>query len=185
MSFRIASSVARMNMGRAGRKLRLLRFPKTRPHTASILAAFLLVAALCFSAQQTVAGDSIYGKIIAIKTADVVVLDYGGGTYDVRIVGIDAPKEGARAAEAKKLTNDLVLGKNVRLRLEGRADNGEFIGQLTTDDPVTGIKDIGIELLETGLVQRLVRYDYKYGELSAAENKAKQAKRGLWAPAPQ
>lgn len=140
-----------------------------------------LAAALSGFVSPVLAGDSLYGKIVEVKSADVVVLDYGAGQYTVRIVGIDAPKQRALADQAKKFVSDLILGKNVRLRLERRAENGELIAKLSTDDPVIGIKDVGIELLTAGLAQRQPNFDYKYNELSVAENDAKKVKRGLWA----
>ena len=85
----------------------------------------------------------------------------------------------ALAVRATNFLSDLVLNKNVRLRLVGRAENGELIAQLSTDDPVIGIKDVGIELVKSGFAQRQQEYDYKYGELSAAENEAKSARRGM------
>ena len=38
-----------------------------------------------------------------------------------------------------------------------------------------------MELLRAGMARREEGYDYKYGELSAAEKEAQTAKRGLWA----
>jgi len=131
------------------------------------------------------AGDSVYGKIIEVRSADVVVLDYGAGQYVIHIVGIDAPKDEPLAGEAKKFMTDLVLGKNVRMRIESRAENGDLIALLSTDDPAVGVRDVGIELVKSGLAQRQRAYDYKYGELSAAENEAKKSKRGLWLTQPQ
>lgn len=129
------------------------------------------------------AGDSIYGKITEVKSAEVVVLDYGSGKYNVRIVGIDAPKTKQLASEAKEFVEKLLLGKNARMRFEYRAKNGEMVSRLQTDDPQIGIKDVGVELVKAGLARRQSNYDYKYGEMSAAENEARTTKRGLWATA--
>ncbi len=48
------------------------------------------------------AGDSLYGKVPEVRSADVVVLDYGKGQYVIRIIGIDVPKEGPIANEARQ-----------------------------------------------------------------------------------
>ena len=128
-----------------------------------------------------VAGDSVYGKIVEVRSADVVVLDYGAGRYVVRIAGIVPQREGAPADRAKRFVSDSYLGKNARLRIEDINESGEITGQLSTDDPDIGIKDIGIELLTEGLAQRQPDFDYKYNELSAAEDDAKKFERGLWA----
>lgn len=139
------------------------------------------------------AGDSLYGRVTAVKSAEVVVFEYGAaggqgrsaarttGRYDLRLVGIDAPESGARAREARQFVANLVLGKNARMRFEYRNRNGEMLSRLFTDDPAVGIKDVGLELIRAGLARRQSDYDYKYGELSAAEREARAAGRGLWA----
>src|SRR5205823_10538889 len=73
----------------------------------------LIVTASHFPAK---AADVISGKIIEVKSADLVVLDYGHGTYNVRIAGIDVPKQGPIAVQAKQLVTTLVLGMTVRGR---------------------------------------------------------------------
>jgi endonuclease YncB( thermonuclease family) len=130
------------------------------------------------------AGDSLWGKVTAVKEPTLVILDYGTGSYEIRIVGIDAPKAGeAGAAEAQKFVSDLVLNKNARMRLHHRAANGEMVCRLFTDDAVIGIKEVGVEMVRAGLARRQEGYDEKYGELAAAETEARSAGRGLWAPA--
>src|SRR5713226_7126503 len=58
-----------------------------------------------------VAGDSLYGRVTAVKSPQVVVLDYGTGHYNVRIVGIDVP-EGPVAKQAQQFLTKLLLGKH-------------------------------------------------------------------------
>lgn len=127
------------------------------------------------------AGDSFYGKVTDVRSADVVILDNGSARFTIRIVGIAPPREGPLAKEATQFVAKLVLGKNARMRLEGRNKNGEMVSQLLTDDPQIGIKDVGVELVKAGLARRQANYDYKYGELSKAEEEARKAGRGLWA----
>jgi len=129
------------------------------------------------------AGDALYGKVTAVRSAEVVVFDYGKGQYDIRIAGIEAPKQDPGAREARRFVSQLVLGKNARIRFEYRDKNGQMVSRLFTDDPATGIKEVGVELLKAGMARRQPNYDYKYGELSAAENEARAAKRGLWSQA--
>jgi endonuclease YncB( thermonuclease family) len=134
------------------------------------------------------AGDSLYGKITEVRSADVVVLNYGAGSYVVHIVGVDVPKDERIANQAKEFVSSLVLGKNARVRLASRLDNGELVCQLYTADPSAGIKDVGVELLRAGLAQRQQAEDYqlgyKYSELSVAQREARAAKRGVWTLAP-
>jgi len=126
-------------------------------------------------------GDSLYGTVTAVRRADLVVFDYGSGQYDLRIVGIEPPKTRAIADSAERFVANMVLGKKARMRFERRAPNGEMVSRLFTADTLAPIREVGVELLRAGLAQRQPNYDYKYGELSAAENEARRARRGLWA----
>jgi endonuclease YncB( thermonuclease family) len=127
------------------------------------------------------AGDSLYGRVTSVESGDMVTLDYGAGQYELRLVGIDVPKDEPYAGQAVKFLSDLVLGKDVRMRFEGREEDGTMRARLYTDDKVIGIKEVNVELVRSGLARRQKDVDFKYGELSAAESEAQNARRGLWA----
>lgn len=139
-----------------------------------------LCLALLGAAAAAPAGDSLLGKVTAVKEPTLVTLDYGTGSYEIRIVGIDGPKAGdPQYGPALELVRSLVLDKNARMRLHRRGDNDELICRLVTaDDPY---KEVGVELVRAGLARRQPGYDEKYGELSAAESEARAAGRGIWA----
>lgn len=147
-----------------------------------LVVGFLILGA---SLSPAFAGDSIYGKVTAVKSADLVTLDNGSAKFDIRIVGIDVPREGPLAEKAKEFVSGLLLGKNARARLESRKKVGELISQLFTDDAQIGIKDVGLELVRAGLARRQQgkdeQFGYKYGELSKAESEARKTRRGVWA----
>jgi endonuclease YncB( thermonuclease family) len=151
-------------------------FVQWRKTVASALASM----ALMIGASPAPGGDSLYGKVKAVKSAELVTLDYGSGEYVVRLAGIEAPKDGPAARQAQEFISKLLIGKNVRMRFEMRNKNGEMVSRLFTDDSVEGTKDVGVELLKAGVVKRQKNYDYKYGELAAAENEAQKERRGLW-----
>lgn len=148
----------------------------------AVFLGFLILGAGLY---PVFAGDSIYGRVTAVKSADLVTLDNGSAQFEIRIVGIDVPKEGPVAEKAKELVSSLVLGKNARARLESRKKVGEIISQLFSDDPQIGIKDVGLELVRAGLARRQQgkddQFGYKYEELSKAEEEARRTRRGLWA----
>jgi endonuclease YncB( thermonuclease family) len=127
------------------------------------------------------AGDSLYGRVTQVRDADLITLNYGAGAYEIRLVGVQVPKTGAQHAAALRFVSDLLLGKNARMRLVRRAPTGELVCRLFTDDPVIGIKEVGVEMLRAGLATRQPDYDEKYGELAKAESEARAAQRGLWA----
>jgi endonuclease YncB( thermonuclease family) len=138
----------------------------------------LILGAVSFPARS---GDSLYGKVTEVKSAEVVTFDYGAGQYDLRLVGIVAPADRALAEQSARFVSDLVLGKNARMRFEGRTADGVMQSRLFTDDPRFGIKEVNVELVRAGLARRQEGFDLKYGELAAAESEAKNARRGLWA----
>lgn len=162
-------------------KLQRLTVPPHGKLVPVALVGFLIFGAGVF---PTFAQKSLYGKVTSVKSNIVVTLDYGAGKYDVRLIGIDVPKEGQIGAEALKFVSTMVLGKNARMRFEGRTPNGEMLGRLFTDDPTMGIKEVAVELVKAGLARRQNAYDFKYGELAAAEREAQKARRGLWATTP-
>lgn len=150
--------------------------------------AFVLIGLSILGAgvRSAVAGDSLYGKVTEVRAADVVVFDHGTGTHVIDIVGIAVPKEGPFASEARAFVAHLVLGKNARVRLQGRVSDGEFRAQLLTADPAPGIRDVAIELLRAGLARRQgpdIQFGYKYQELSLAEAQAREKGLGLWSKA--
>jgi endonuclease YncB( thermonuclease family) len=141
------------------------------------------VSVLCLAlAAPAFAGDSLFGKVTAVKSGVLVTFDYGAGQYDIRLIGIDVP--GPVADKARSLVAKLVGGKNARIRFEYRTADGEMLARLFTADPRIGIKDVGLELVQWGLARRQPNFDYKYGELSTAEGQAPTAGRGIWAPTP-
>jgi endonuclease YncB( thermonuclease family) len=149
---------------------------RDRPIIVAI--AGLLIAGL--SAAPALAGDSLYGRVIEVRGADRVVLDYGGGSYELRLVGIDVPREKDMEKRAVELVKKLVLDKNARMRFEGRTESGEMRCRLFTDDPELGIREVAVDLVRAGLARRQEGFDFKYGELAAAEREARAEKRGVW-----
>jgi endonuclease YncB( thermonuclease family) len=147
------------------------------------IAAF--VACMAFvSARLLLAGDSLYGKVTEVKSADTVLFDYGRGTYVVHLMGV-APSQGRMAAPARDFVAKMVQGKGARVRLGSFNENHEMYARLLADDPKTGVRDVGLELVRSGFAQRAegqdYQFDYKYNELSTAQREAQRAQRGLWA----
>jgi endonuclease YncB( thermonuclease family) len=126
-------------------------------------------------------GDSLYGTVTAVRRSNLVVFNYGDGEYSVRLIGIEVSKSAPIEERARQLVSSLVLKKRTQMRFEYRAKNGDMLGRLLTADSGSTIKDVGVELLRAGLARRQANYDYKYQELSAAENLARRERLGLWA----
>lgn len=146
----------------------------------AIITALFCILVSTTSGGAVFAGDSFYGKVTQVRSANTIILENERAKFNVRIAGIDVPKQRLLAAEAREFLARLVLRKNARLRLGYRERTGVFVGRLQTDDPEIGLKDVAVELVRAGLAQKQANFDYKYGELAAAEKEARAAKRGLW-----
>lgn len=159
--------------------------PSLRPYVmAYIFAVVLFIHAI----PDAHAGDSLVGKVTAVKSFNLITLDYGSGSYEVRVVGIEAERDVVVTRQATKMLSDMILGKQVRLRFDGRAKNGEMLGRiwLGGEQPEQPVLDVGVELVRNGLVRSQKGYgEYKYGEMTRAEGEAKRLKRGLWKTVPQ
>jgi len=128
------------------------------------------------------AGDSMVGRVVAVKSANLITLDWGAGTRDVRINGIVIDAKASESANAA--LSKMVLGKMVRLRFDGLTPTKELSGRIWLggiDKPEEPVKDVGVELVRAGAVLRDTAYGhYRYGELASAEAEARQNRRGLW-----
>ena len=153
----------------------------TESERGFIISAFLALGLLALLVQAAHAGDSLYGKVTAIKHANLVTIDYGSGTYDIRLAGIELPDNRAILKQATDFVSKMLLEKPARLRFEGRNPDGEMIGRIYTDDPEIGIKDVGIEMVRAGLAMPQRGYEGdKYGELAKAMEEARTKKTGIW-----
>lgn len=151
--------------------------------------AGMLIALLCFvivtiNVQPVFAADSAYGTIVQVTSGDRVVMRIENDELELLIAGIDLPNDPRIADQATQFVSDLVLRKNARMRVQGPVTNGVIPVRLFTDDPDPdiGIQDVAIELVRAGLVRRQAGFDFKYGELEAAESEARDEQRGLWDP---
>jgi endonuclease YncB( thermonuclease family) len=145
------------------------------------VAAFLALGLTIQSPPVAHAGDSLYGKVTAVKRADLITFDHGAGSYDIRLAGVDIPQDRAVAQEAARFMTKLLLNKPARLRFDGRTAQGEMIGRLYTDDPNVGIKDTGMEMVRAGMAMPQRAYGgYKYGEPAQAMEEARAKKLGVW-----
>lgn len=119
----------------------------------STTVAFLSLLVSWANLVPILAGDSLFGEVTEVKSADLVTFDYDAGQYDLRLIGIDVPREGPIATKATEFVSDLVLGKNARMRFEGRTQEGEMMARLFTADPDIGIQEVAVELVRAGLAE--------------------------------
>lgn len=145
---------------------------------------------------KTGAAGSFEGTVTKVASADVIhVRNKAGVEKRINISSIRAPKlaeatEGPFRDEAKEFLRKRLIGKHVRLSIDGtRPANGEYeakeVATVTQND-----KNIGLQLVEEGWcsVIRHKRDDTdrasNYDELLVAQDKAKEEKKGMWSGKP-
>lgn len=130
------------------------------------------------------ATDAFHGKVTAVDSANLVTFETGSIRFELQLAGIEAPEEPSLAEEAIKFVSSLVLDRFAYIRVGSRTKTGRILVRLLTEDPEVGAYDVAVELVRAGLAKRQEGFDFKYGELAAAEEEAKNAKRGIWSAPP-
>lgn len=121
------------------------------------------------------------GRVVRVIDGDSLMLDVGGARYRVELAAIDAPELnqpwGAAAATA---LHDTLTGAFVAVRTRGAAT--PLTGQILFRG-----RDVALDLVHDGLAWAMpaAANDPAAAPLQAAEQRARDARRGLWAdPAP-
>ncbi len=147
---------------------------------------FALFLTLVFTARSASA-KRLDGVFTAVRDANLVVLDYGEGSYDVRIYGIEAPADGQPfAAEARAFVREALLGKHGAMRFKYRSAKGEMVARIFYFDADGRERDLGTDLAAAGLVwlRPGARYrpevEGQPDQLTAAQAEARSARRGIW-----
>ena len=152
------------------------------------LVPVLMVTLLGVS--EPASAKRVDGVFTAIKDANVVVLDYGDGAYDVRLYGTEAPAEGQPfAAEARAFVREALLGKPGAMRFKYRNKKDQMVARIFYLDADGRERDLGTDLAAAGLVwlRPGARYrpevEGQPDQLTAAQAEAQSAGRGIWATA--
>ena len=128
------------------------------------------------------------GSVVAVQDGDTVtVLDGERVPHRIRIAGIDAPEKGqAFGQAAKERLARLVHGRHVEARCPKRDRYGREVCSV-----FLGTRDVGLEQVRGGYAWWYRDYAREQtlddrANYEAAENDARQARRGLWFdPTPQ
>jgi endonuclease YncB( thermonuclease family) len=154
-------------------------------------AGLLLLAASCSAAKdpldELTVGEK--GRVVRVFDGDALVLDTG---QSVRLVGVEAPaapyrdREGeAGFEEAKRMLEDMVLGREVELRYGGltRDRYDRALAHVVTTDALGPRLWLNAEMVKKGGARVRVYPDTATANapLLALEATAREDKRGLWA----
>lgn len=121
---------------------------------------------------------SITGKVIGMSDGDTItILTDAKESVKVRLHGIDAPEsKQAFGARAKQELSDLVFDRVVIVEVKEKDRYGRSVGRVTV-----GALAVNAEMVRRGFAWWYREYAKKDLELSTAEAKARNERRGLWA----
>lgn len=141
----------------------------------SILLAFLLLLSPPIDAK------AIRGVVVGVNDGDTITVLKNGISYKIRLYGIDCPElHQAFGMEAKQFTSNLAFEKKVKIKVQATDRYGRYVGSVTLPDGHI----LSQELLKNGLAWHYRRYSTN-PLLQTLEDRAKEAKLGLWAqPSP-
>lgn len=141
-----------------------------------LILTFLFISDLC--------GDDVY-RVKSVIDGDTIVLGDASST-NVRYLGIDSPEVRSLdgpgdplSDEARRINEDLVEGKKVRLEFD--KERFDPYGRTLAYVFVDGIF-VNEQILRSGLARALIiKPNDRYAErLLKAENEAKEHRRGVW-----
>ena len=141
-----------------------------------VTAAFLILASL------GVSGKEITGRVIAVADGDTAtILVAGRQQIRVRLAAIDAPERAQPfGTRSKQALSKLVFGKDVVVRVTDTDRYKRTVGII-----MLGETDVNLEMVRLGYAwvyrQYLINLPRAQAlQYSAAEDIARQKKRGLW-----
>ena len=139
-----------------------------------IALRLVCVALLCLDGSAY--AEEFTAKVIEVLDGDTVLILRKSGLLKVRLAEIDAPEKAQTFGEtSKRSLSDMVMGKQVKFVSQTMDQYGRMVAHLSVND-----LDVNIEQIRRGMAWE---YSNFHGNkaLTALQNEAKQAPRGLWA----
>lgn len=144
----------------------------------NLLKIFLLVLLSIFisSSEAKDFKSTVVGIVVGVTDGDTITVLKDKVQYKIRLAGIDCPEKNQDfGTKAKQFTSDLVFNKEVIVTIQTIDRYGRSIGFVTLRNGTV----LNKELLKAGLAWHYVQYS-KDKELQALEDKAREARIGLW-----
>lgn len=118
------------------------------------------------------------GRVVRVSDGDTLEVLRGREKVRIRLHGIDCPELGQPFGQrARQRTGDLAMGKTVTVR---PVENDRF-GRVVAEILLPGGASLNRRLVEEGLAWWFRQYARRDVELRLLEEKARDARRGLWA----
>jgi micrococcal nuclease len=137
----------------------------------------LLLSAVLLLDLQAVASE-FTGQVVSILDGDTIEVLHNNKAERIRLSGIDCPeKSQAYGNNAKHAASELVFGKEVRLQTHGKDKYKRTLGDVLLPDGM----NVNHELVKQGWCWWYRKYAPGDTMLEELEQKAREAKKGLWA----
>lgn len=142
-----------------------------------IALTILLISSVLLAAPPKII-DQFTGKVVGVTDGDTVTVLVNKKTVTVRLDGIDAPESRQSfGTKSKQALSKLVFGKQVTIKKTGEDRYKRTLGVI-----MLGNVDANAKMVEDGWAWHFKKYNDEE-RLAKLENKARSAKRGLWAEA--
>ncbi len=142
------------------------------------LAALLI----CASHIPHLLAATLTGRTVRVTDGDtIVILSEGNIQHKIRLQGIDAPERGqSYGTKSKEHLSESVAGRFVVVEYDKKDRYGRIIGKV-----LVGGQDACLSQISAGFAWHYKKYQKEQTEsdrllYSEMENKAHEAKRGLW-----
>ena len=138
------------------------------------MKALLLLASLV----TVIPAASLKGKVVGVKGGNAIEILSEGKVIGVKIYGIDCPsKTYAAGKTARHFVADQAFMNDVSLEIIGAETDGTLIGKVILADG----KNLGIELLKSGMAWWDKPSSPDEADLAKVEKQARDAYLGIWA----
>lgn len=133
--------------------------------------------ALLLAACLPLVAEGFAGRVVSVADGDTITVLRGREQVRVRLYGIDCPEsEQPFGRRARQRTAELVFGRTVTVRAQGRDRYGRLLGWVE----LPGGGTLNELLVAEGLAWHYRRYAPREARLAQLEQEARAARRGLW-----